>query len=99
MGTNESGQSGGGLAQALHLINGATINDKLHRGIVQDLFARNLSERETIEELYVRALTRLPHSQELSHWETLFADAADRGEAAQDLLWTLLNSREFSFNH
>ncbi|MCI0536889.1 MAG: DUF1549 and DUF1553 domain-containing protein, partial [Verrucomicrobiales bacterium] len=39
-------RAGGGLAQALHLINGATINDKLDGGTVADLLARSGTDRE-----------------------------------------------------
>jgi hypothetical protein len=93
------GRRGGGLAQALHLINGPTLNAKLGQGIVTALLARNLTGREIIEELYLRALTRRPEPAELAEWERLLASAAKRADAIQDLLWTLLNSREFAFNH
>jgi hypothetical protein len=93
------GRSGGGLAQALHLINGATINDKLQGGIVDQLVARTDRDREMIEELYLRALARLPEPKELAEYEPMLANANGKTEALQDLLWALLNSREFSFNH
>jgi len=93
------GRRGGGLAQALHLINGSTINGKLNGGIVRQLLAGGRSGREIIEDLYLRALTRRPEPAELAEWEPLFASARNETEAVQDLLWTLLNSREFAFNH
>ncbi|MEO8428562.1 MAG: DUF1553 domain-containing protein, partial [Verrucomicrobiota bacterium] len=93
------GGTGGGLAQALHLINGQTINDKLRGGIAGQLLARGLADRDVIEELYLRALTRLPEPRELAEWEPLLDRATSTAEAARDLLWTLLNSREFAFNH
>jgi hypothetical protein len=93
------GRRGGGLARALHLVNGPTINAKLHDGILAQLLARGLTGREIIEELYLRAFTRRPEPAELAEWERLFASAPNKTEAAQDLLWTLLNSREFAFNH
>ena len=58
-----------------------------------------MAEREIIEELYVRALTRRPEPAELTEWEPLLARASNKTEAVRDLLWTLLNSREFAFNH
>ncbi len=93
------GRRGGGLAQALHLINSPTINGKLHGGIVAQLLARGRSDREMIDELYLRAFTRQPQPAEVAEWEKLFASAPNKIEAVQDLLWTLLNSREFAFNH
>ena len=36
---------------------------------------------------------------ELADWQAWLTRAGDRSAALQDLLWTLLNSREFSCNH
>lgn len=91
-----AGRAGGGLAQALHLINGSTINDKLRVGAAKILEARAISAGAIIDELYVRALSRPATAAERSEWEPLLASDAD---AVEDLLWALLNSREFSFNH
>ncbi len=91
--------SGGGVAQALHLINGETINAKLHGGRVRQLLSRAAGPREIVEELYLRALTRVPNPGESAEWERVLARAANKEEAIQDLLWVLLNSREFAFNH
>jgi hypothetical protein len=93
------GRRGGGLAQALHLINGSAINARLGRGIVAQMLANNLSPHKIIEDLYLRALARQPERAEFAEWEPLFTSAPNKTEAAQDLLWTLLNSREFAFNH
>ena len=86
-------------AQALHLINGQTINDKLRGNIAEPLLVRGLANRDIIEEFYLRALTRLPEPRELAEWEPLLGRATANEEAVRDLLWTLLNSREFAFNH
>ena len=92
-----TGQSGGGLAQALHLINGSTINGKLRSPFVEKLAQE--SSASIVKELYRRTLVRPPEADELSEWEQSLAKAPDRIEAIQDLLWTLLNSREFALNH
>jgi hypothetical protein len=87
---------GGGLAQALHLINGTTINEKLHRAAATLLEDQTASRGLLAEEIYLRALARLPTADESAQWEPLLANGAD---AVEDLLWVLLNSREFCFNH
>lgn len=94
------GRTGGGLARALHLINGSTINEKLVGGVVAELQGSGRSGAEVVEELYLRALIRRPTPAELSFWEAqLQQQAAPRDAVVEDLLWTLLNSREFAFNH
>ena len=93
------GRPGGGLAQALHLINGSTINEKLRGGILPQLLADKLSDTELIEELYLRALSRPASAAELATWKSQLAQSPDRAGTAEDLLWALLNSREFAFNH
>jgi hypothetical protein len=90
-----SGGTGGSLAQSLHLINGSTINGKL-REAAKSLQSRGLSGGAIIDELYIRALSRPPSSAEHAMWEPQIAEDA---EAVEDLLWALLNCREFSFNH
>ncbi|HUF61402.1 MAG TPA: DUF1553 domain-containing protein [Verrucomicrobiales bacterium] len=89
-------QLGGGLAKALHLINGPTINAKLRHGAAGAL--RDRSSRDAIEEVYLRAFSRAPKPVELAEWNVLLDRAPNRSAAFEDFLWTLLNSREFAFN-
>ena len=92
-----SSGSGGGLAQVLHLLNGSTINDKLHAGLAAEL--PPLSNREIIETLYLRAFSRFPSPIEFDQWNAMLPPDDGRSEAVADLLWTVLNSREFAANH
>jgi hypothetical protein len=92
-----SSGTGGGLAQALHLINGSTINDKLGRGLAAELPA--LANRELVETLYLRAFSRFPTAAEIAAWDPALPSGDGRAEAVADLLWTVLNSREFAVNH
>ena len=90
---------GGGMAAALHLINGGTINQRLGSGVLAQLIKKAESPDQVIEELYLRALSRRPSEREMKFWrETLQAHGGEP-EAYEDLLWTLLNCREFAFNH
>lgn len=93
------GPSGGGLARTLHLIQGATLQDKLSGGIVQRLITTGTSDEGIVSELYQRALTRPPEPAELAEWTTMLAGSPNRRASVEDLLWALLNCREFSFNH
>jgi hypothetical protein len=92
------GSFGGGLAQTLHLVNGPALNAKTDQAVNRPL-ARSRSNREVVEELYLRTVSRLPNARELTHWQSTLANAGSPGAAVEDLLWALLNSREFAFNH
>jgi hypothetical protein len=91
----------GGLPRALHLINGATLNAKLksEEGRVARWAASTQPESALIEEMYLRALARFPTPEESTHWSAAVRAAAARRQLLEDLLWALLNSREFAFNH
>jgi hypothetical protein len=52
-----------------------------------------------IEELYLATLSRPPRPEELAKAQSWIAAAPSPREGVQDLLWTLLNSRAFLFNH
>jgi hypothetical protein len=89
----------GSLAQELHLLVGresdtGAIAAKLEG--VNPLL--RLGDRQLIEELYLRALSRLPAEREVERWLKEIANGP-RGEAAEDLLWALLNSWEFRTCH
>jgi hypothetical protein len=89
------------LSQALHLANGTAIHQKViaPQGRLAGLMKRNASDTEIIDELYLATLSRLPTSDERAAIAELLAVAPRREEGLQDLLWTLLNSSEFAFNH
>ncbi len=89
------------MAQALHLMNSPTAVRKVqHRdGRAARLAASNLGTDELVDELYLAALSRFPTDGERPLMRQALARPADRREAAEDILWTLLNLREFVFNH
>ena len=65
---------------------------------VSKLVEKGLGPREITDELALAALSRLPSDQERKIADDMFAASPPR-EAAADFLWTLLNSRDFLFNH
>lgn len=91
----------GNINQALTLINGNEVNQKISApfGKVQMLIRRARNAQEVIEEMYLSALSRLPTPDELREADGLIRAAKTPGEGAEDLMWSLLNSREFLFNH
>ena len=55
---------------------------------------------ELIDELYLATLSRFPDEKEQALLLSAFEDSAgDRRKAAEDILWALLNSKDFMFNH
>ncbi len=87
---------GGGLSQALHLLNGDDLNRALRESATQKIDGGTAA---MIESLYLRSLSRIPTAEERAHWLAAAAQSKDMTAFAEDLLWALLNSREFAFIH
>ncbi|QDU98384.1 Bacterial Ig-like domain (group 2) [Lignipirellula cremea] len=90
------------ISQALHLLNAPEIAEKIgHReGRIRRLAASDLTPREIIAELYLTTLTRFPTDEEITLMQLAFDQpGADRRTASEDVLWALMNSKEFVFNH
>jgi hypothetical protein len=89
------------LSQVLQLINGPLINRKIaaKEGRVAALLAANKPTAEIVAELYLAVYSRPPTAAEAKRAEGLIAQAPSKKEGCEDLLWALLNSKEFLFNH
>ncbi len=101
------------LAQSLHLINSSEIKSKLAyaSGRAARLAKEETPDEEKVAELYLAAFTRKPRPDEMAtaiaYLNEPLTDAAGkpiaRSTAArgnfQDLIWALMNSKEFLFNH
>ncbi len=88
------------LSQALHLLNGDTVNGKIQQGgLIAKLVAEKLEPLQIVERLYVSTLGRQPTVEEVATFQPLFPAGMDPKPILDDLFWSLLNSREFLFNH
>jgi hypothetical protein len=89
------------IAQALHLLNGDFLNRKISSptGRIETLFKKQMPLPAVVEDLYLATVSRPPSSNEQDKAQTWIKAAPSPKEGAQDLLWVLLNSREFLFNH
>ncbi len=87
----------GSVPQALVLMNSPLINAAIssRRGMLASLLARIPKDDELTMELYLRTLGREPNGTELAACRDLVKEAGDRGEAYEDILWSLINSTEF----
>ena len=90
------------VVQALHLMNGERLQDRLGRtdSRLSKLAKSGLPEPELIRQLYLAAYSRLPKAQELqTTLRYLSRPGQTREQALEDILWSLINSAEFVFNH
>ena len=93
------------LSQALHLLNGDTVHEKIASGgVVKRMLDEKRAPEQIVEELYLRTLTRMPTEKERKALLEILQDPAAQDPAAiqrnlEDGFWAILNSREFVFNH
>jgi len=91
------------LAQVLLLANSDEIENKIGDGSgkIAKLVKENRPLNEALDDIYLGALSRLPTAIERAK-TTEFVErlpAAERQKGLEDVLWTLVNSKEFMFNH
>jgi len=88
--------------QALFSSNGGSINSWVVPAgdNVTDRVVKQTDPRLAAEEIYLSVLTRMPTEDEAAEVTNyLSGRTADRNVAAQELVWAVLNSAEFRFNH
>lgn len=93
------------LAQALHTLNGDILASKLAdaKGRIATLLAFKSAEgkpkphEEIVRELYLAALCRQPIDAELAASQKFLEQAGSPKECYEDLLWALINSKQFLF--
>jgi hypothetical protein len=89
------------LAQALHLLNSDEVQGKLSRagGRAEQMAKDSRPDVEKIDELFMWAFAHPPTPEQrtmaLSH---LSQHAKDKKSAYENILWALLNTKEFVFN-
>ncbi len=95
------------LRQALHIINGDTINKKLSAkgSLIDKAVQSGVSNSQFVEQLYLAAFSRYPSEKEQSTALKALQNASDENrpeakkEALEDFTWAMLTGREFIFNH
>ncbi len=89
------------LAQALELVNSAEVQRKLtdKGGFAQRLADGNQPPATIAEQMFVRVLGRHPRPDELKAAVDFLGIEPDRAEACRSLLWSLVATNEFLFNH
>ena len=102
-----SGQSGKAeafdarLEQALFLANGPLVRGWLapRDGNLTDRLLKAATPEALCDELYLSVFTRPPTAEERKDVADFLAKAKDRPAAVREMVWALLASAEFRFNH
>lgn len=89
------------LAQALHLINGSTVQSamKSSDSRIAAQLAQETPPEAMIDELFLAAYSRLPREDEKQTLVAHVTSSEDKRAALEDVYWSVLNSKEFIFNH
>jgi hypothetical protein len=100
------------ITQALHVINGDTLNKKLSapEGTIALFMKLGLSDRRILEYMYLSAFSRYPSDAERAALTAaLEKTRLEKGteearrdahrQALEDMVWAMLTSKEFLFNH
>ena len=88
------------LSQALHMLNGDTVNSKIKQGkLVETRVGEGKTPHEIIDEIYIRCLSRKPTEKEVAALGQTLEGQEDPKPVLEDIFWAVLNSREFLFNH
>ena len=103
-GEDEFDRRNGTIPQRLLMMNGDLVRDKTK----PDLFnagsriaAFAPTDHAAVEVAYLTTLTRKPTAEESRHFEARIDDSRgkERNARLSDLIWTLVNATEFSWNH
>jgi hypothetical protein len=91
--------SGPALPQTLFLMTDSTLLKKLTGGRLEKLLNAKMADARIVDELFLATLTRLPDSDEKKAALERVSAAANREAGLTDVLWALINTREFILNH
>lgn len=90
------------VVQALHLMNGEGLQNRLSKedSRLDKLLKNNQSEPSAVRDIYLAAYSRLPNEAELqTTLRYLTKPGLTRQQGLEDVMWSLINSAEFVFNH
>jgi hypothetical protein len=93
------------LTQTLALINGEQLERGMQRSpFLQEINLPEITPEQAVERIYMRALSRQPSAPEVSNLTGSAAglnwkEASVRKQFLEDVLWSVMNTTEFSFNH
>lgn len=90
------------VVQSLHLMNSRRLHEKLRspEGRLKQWADSARAPEELVRDFYLTTLSRFPTADECATAAKAFTgEGVTRASAGEDVLWALLNSAEFVFNH
>jgi hypothetical protein len=88
------------LSQSLHLLNSGDVQGRLQNGQGRAARFNRESDRPDaakVRELYLAAFAREPRPEESEFILSRLADYQNKQQAWEDVIWAILNAREFQF--
>lgn len=95
----DSGSSGGGLTKSLYLFNDPALQSTLESAAKNWTQHADSAPEALIQEVYLKTFSRNPTSEELNHWSGVLQNTDSKAAALSDILWAMINSREFLWIH
>jgi len=86
------------VRQSVLMMSDASLLQKIAQGRLARLLREDLGNDAIVEDLYLSTLSRLPTTEERQFVVAHLA-SRDRQQALTDVLWGLINTREFMTNH
>ena len=85
------------IDQSLQMLNGDLVREHTAQGARH--YSRNPDNHQMLTDIYFAALMRPPREQEEAAALTWLEKHPDREAAVADILWAVINTREFQFQH
>ncbi len=90
------------MRQALYFVNSDQLENKINNSErVKRLSQAGKSDAEVVDEIYLVAVSRLPTDDEKRKM-IVYLTGKDKGARVQcirDMVWAVVNTKEFMFNH
>ncbi len=88
------------MRQALFLITSSDLESKVARSPrIREWLKEGAEDEAIVEELFLLTLSRTPTPEERQRALEHLSKEKNRTQAVQDLMWAVLNTKEFLFNH
>jgi len=91
--------TGPSIRQPIYLMSDPRVIEKISSGRLARLLNDGATDAAIVEEISLATLTRLPDDAERDAVWRHLAESADRRAALADVVWALVNTREFATNH